>query len=387
MADDQDPSSKTEEPSGRRLEQASERGNIAQSREVGHWLVMAAALVALVMASGAIGRRLTTHIVPYLERPESFVLEDGGLGRALHALAIEVAMTVGPVLALILAAGVGASLLQNPPQLSWERLAPDFSRLSPLAGMKRLFGLSTLVEFLKSVTKLVAVGALAAWLIWPQTRMMIGLLDSNPAAVLDRVREATQAMLIAALSVMGAVAAGDVLYQKLHHLKQLRMSRQEVKDEMRQTEGDPLIKSRLRSLRMERARRRMMAAVPKADVVITNPTHYAVALKYDEATMSAPTVVAKGMDEIARAIRELAAEHKVPLVQNPPLAQALFTVEVDREIPPAHYQAVANIISYVMRLKGKARPRPAGSGPQRLTPGGPGRPPGLGAGPGGPVGP
>jgi flagellar biosynthetic protein FlhB len=370
MADEQDQSSKTEDPTGRRLEQAQERGNIAQSREVGHWLVMATALVALAMFAAPIGRRLKGQILPYIERPETFAIDGGGLGRVLYAVSTEVALSVGPVLALLLAVGVGASLAQNPPQLAWERLMPDISRLSPLAGMKRLFGMSQLVEFAKSVAKLVAVGSLAAWLIWPQTRAMIGLIEGGPQSVLDRVREATQTMLIAALAIMGAVAAGDVLYQKLHHLRQLRMTRQEVKDEFRQTEGDPIVKSRLRSLRMERARRRMMAAVPKADVVITNPTHYAVALKYDEATMSAPTVVAKGMDEIARAIRELAEEHKVPLVQNPPLAQALYLVDVDREIPPEHYQAVAGVISYVMRLKGKTRPRPAQPGRQTLTPGG-----------------
>jgi flagellar biosynthetic protein FlhB len=180
------------------------------------------------------------------------------------------------------------------------------------------------------------------------------LIGMEMVQLLAVIRQLINHLLIAVLSSMVAITLADVLYQRYEHIKQLRMSRQELKDEQRESEGDPLVKSRLRQLRMERARKRMMAEVPKADVVVTNPTHYAVALRYEQAEMSAPKVIAKGVDTVAQKIREIAAEHNIPVIENPPLARGLYaSVEIDQEVPPEFYKAVAELIGYIYKLKRK----------------------------------
>jgi len=188
--------------------------------------------------------------------------------------------------------------------------------------------------------------------IWPDRDMVLDMPSMEVQDVLAMVRLEAVKVVIAVLSVMTIVTLIDVLYQRYQHLKEMRMTKQQVKDEHKQSEGDPMIKGRLRQIRAERARKRMMAAVPEADVVITNPTHFAVALKYDQATMAAPKLLAKGVDNLAFKIREVAEENDIPIVENPPVARALHAaVDIDQEIPPEHYKAVAEIIGYVMNLK------------------------------------
>jgi flagellar biosynthetic protein FlhB len=244
--------------------------------------------------------------------------------------------------------------------LSLHPLKPDFRRIDPIKGTKRLLSAKSLWETGKQIVKAVLI----AWLAWPYVLAVHEhLIGSGRMALRPAVSVLSADLVAMARKIAWAgvtIGLVDYVYQRRSKLRDLRMTKQEVRDEMRMMEGDPMVKAKLRQIRQERSRRRMMSAVPKADVVITNPTHYAVALKYDRDAMEAPMVVAKGTDRIALRIREIATENKVPIVENPPLARALHaTVEVDRAIEPEHYKAVAEIISYVWRLKsGNQRPRP-----------------------------
>ena len=357
MADqDRDDSQKTEEPSQRRLQEARERGDVPQSREINHWFMVLAIAVVVFAAGPSMASGVARLLLPFLERTEAFPTDAEGLRWMLGGLFWGLVKTAAlPVLMLMVAAIVG-SLLQHGPILTLQPLMPSFDRISPLAGAKRLFALRSVVEFLKGVAKITIVGAVAMWVLWPVAGMAARLPGLEVAALLELLRKDSLRLLLALLAVMGGVAAVDYLYQYLAHLKRLRMSKQEMREELKQSEGDPFIKARIRQIRMERARRRMMAAVPKADVVVTNPTHYAVALKYEPGKMAAPRVVAKGIDTIAARIRAVAEEHAVPVVENPPLARSLYAaVELDEEVPPEHYRAVAELIGYVMRLKGNRR--------------------------------
>jgi flagellar biosynthetic protein FlhB len=263
-----------------------------------------------------------------------------------------------PVVLTTMVAGVAVVLLQTRFLVSAKALRPDFSRLNPLAGLKRLLGVSSLVEAAKSLVKLVVLGVVLWQVVNADLPALLRALYSDPAQLLFRVRSPVQHVIIVALVAQAAIAALDYFWVVLRHTRGLRMSRQELQDEHKETEGDPRIKARLRQIRNVRARRRMLAAVPQATVVITNPTHYAVALVYDRGKHAAPRVVAKGVDSLAARIREVAETNRVPIVANPPLARALYRVDVDATIPAEHFQAVAEIIAYVWSLRRPAA-RPA----------------------------
>jgi len=238
---------------------------------------------------------------------------------------------------------------------SGESLKPKLSKISPGAGFKRLFSKIALMNFIKGLMKLALVGAIMTVILWPKRNQLDGLVTMDPAVVLLLTRALSLDVLGAVVALLAIIAAADYLFQYRQWYNRLKMSLQELKDEFKQTDGDPHIKAKIRQLRLERSKKRMMAAVPQASVIITNPTHYAVALQYDRA-MAAPVCLAKGLDNIALKIREVAAEHNIPIVENPPLARALHaTVEIDEEVPPEHYKAVAEVIGYVMRLKGGMR--------------------------------
>ncbi len=244
-----------------------------------------------------------------------------------------------------------AGYLQFGLLLSSEGLMPSLEKISPLAGLKRIFSMRSLSEFLKGLLKLAVVGGIVYAVITPSVGDLHKLIGMEVIQLLGVIASLLHRLLFAVFAAMVVITLADVFYQRYEHIKGLRMSRQEIKDEMRESEGDPIVKGRLRQLRMERARKRMMAEVPKADVVVTNPTHYAVALKYD-AQMTSPKVVAKGVDKVAQKIREIAAENDVPVVENPPLARGLYAaVEVDQEITPEFYKAVAEVIGYIYRMK------------------------------------
>ncbi len=356
MAEDsQDDSQKTEEPTQRRIEQAREKGQVAKSQEVTHWfMILAAALMIGVFGKTFIGG-VAESLYNFIERPHSYRIDGSA---ELRQLMFETFGQLGlamllPVSVILLAAFV-AGIIQNGFVFSTETLVPKLSKLSLLKGMKRLFSSKSVVEFIKGLLKIVIVASVIVLLMWPE-REIIFLVTSMDAHQFMGVLQALAIrVLVGVLAIMTVIAAIDFLYQKQQHTKELRMSKQEIKDEFKQSEGDPMIKARLRQIRTERARRRMMAAVPEADVVVTNPTHYAVALKYNHEAMDAPVLIAKGADQIALRIREVAEEHDIPVVENPPIARALYdNVELDQAIPADHYKAVAEIIGYVMRLKGK----------------------------------
>jgi flagellar biosynthetic protein FlhB len=259
----------------------------------------------------------------------------------------------------MLAAIIG-NMIQHRLVWSTEQLKPKLSKISPLAGFKRLFSKQALMNFAKGVVKLVLIGAVMAALLWPERTRLGTMVTLDPAAILPLTKIFALQLLGAVVAILAFIAAADFLFQYRQWFERQKMSFRELQDEFKNTEGDPHVKAKIRHIRESRMRKRMMASVPEASVVITNPTHFAVALKYERG-MNAPVCVAKGMDVIALKIREVAGAHGVPIVENPPLARTLHAaVEVDDEIPPEHYQAVAEVIGYVTRLN-----RSAGAGVAR----------------------
>lgn len=356
MAEENDDASKTEEPSQKRLDDARKRGQVAVSREVNNWLVLLAATVTMAGFAPWISERLRLLFQSSLGGSHLMRLELEEMRSLATDLGLAIALVAGPIVLAVLVAGVAAGLVQVGWMVAPEALKPQFSKISPMKGFSRLFSVGGLVEFAKGLLKMVLV----AWIFWmvvvPDFDALPMLVLREPQQSLVEMAELTLKLLMVTVAATAVVAGVDVVYQRLKLRRDLRMSRTELRDEFKEQEGDPMVKAKLRQIRQERSRRRMMAAVPKADVVITNPTHYAVALKYDRDAMDAPMVVAKGIDRVALRIREVATENKVPIVENPPLARALHaTVEIDQAIEPEHYKAVAEIISYVWRLKSGAR--------------------------------
>ena len=353
MADEQDKSQKTEEPTQKRLEEAHEKGQLAKSEEVGHWFVLSGAFLVIALFAGGLARDLALVLVPFLEQPHRMPLDFGELHRSFGAVGVELLKSGAAPLALLAAAAALGHLVQNRPVVAIEKLKPDFSRISPMTGLGRIFGMQSVATLVKALVKFVLVGGAAFLAAWPELRRIELLTTIDLMDLLTLLARLTLLMGGGALAMLAVLAIADLFYQKWDFHKNQRMSKQEIKDESRQSEGDPQVKMRIRQVRMERSKKRMMATVPTASVVVTNPTHFAVALKYDPG-MAAPKVVAKGLDLVALKIREIAKEHEVPIVENPPLARALHqAVELDREISPEFYKAVAEIIGYVMRLKGK----------------------------------
>lgn len=359
MAEEQDREQRTEEPSARKLDQARERGQVAVSREVGNWFTLAGTGIVLVFLAPPMVRDLAQSLMRFIASPHLYAA-DRNLSALLHELLVRVGLLLAVPVLVMAVAGIAGPLLQNGFVVAIQRLEPKLSNLSPFSGLRRLLSLRSLVELGKNLVKFTLVGGIVWVLLRPELDRLTVLAGLDFTEITAEVARLIAHMMAGVVGVMTFLALVDLGYQRLSFRHSMRMTRQEVKDEYRQVEGDPRIKARFRQLRVERARRRMMAAVPKATVVITNPTHYAIAFKYEMETMSAPVVVAKGIDFLAQRIREIAAANGVPLVENPPLARALYaSVEIDEEIPPEHYKAVAEIIGYVFRLQGKLRGRPA----------------------------
>jgi flagellar biosynthesis protein FlhB len=355
MAEDQDDAERTEDPTPRRLQQAIERGDVVKSTEVSTWFMIGGATIALMIFSGPAAVNLQATMRGLLAHSWEIPTDGAALLDLARTLGQAFLVALGfPILMLTLAAFAG-TVIQHRVVFSFEPLTPDPSRISPIAGFKRMFSMMALANFAKGLAKLALFGAVIAALLWPQSKRMVSLMDVDPALILPIARSLCIKLLGTVVAILAVVAAADYLFQYRQWYERHKMSVREMKEEFRQSEGDPAIKGKIRQLRAQRARKRMMAAVPKAAVVITNPTHYAVALQYERG-MNAPVCVAKGTDLIARKIREIAEANNVPVMENPPLARALHaTVEIDQEIPQEHYRAVAEIIGYVMRLRGAFR--------------------------------
>jgi flagellar biosynthesis protein FlhB len=351
MVDD-DQSSKTEEPTSRRLQQARERGQVAQSQDVRTWAALVGGTLALAVLAPPAAARLVRDCLRFIEGPEGIGVGVAESQAGLAHVVRDVGWLLAPTLLLLAVLGVGSALAQS--GLIWapNRVQPEFGKISPLKGWQRLVSTNALVEFAKGLLKLAAMTVVTAAVLVPALAGAETWPGFSLAHTVDRATRLLVRLCGGAAAVMTILAIVDYAYQRFGFLKQMRMTKQELRDEFRQSEGDPVIKGRIRRLRQERAKKRMTAAVPGATVVITNPTHYAVALAYRAEKMAAPKVVAKGVDFLARRIREIALENDVPIIENPPLARALHaSVEVDDEIPPQHYQAVAQIIGFVMRAR------------------------------------
>jgi flagellar biosynthesis protein FlhB len=350
MAEERDDTDKTEDPTQKRLEDALNRGDVVKSQEVNTWFIIAAAALVLLGFSGSMTSTLGTTMRGILANAYRIPMDGGALLRLFQEISVEtLAAVVVPFLLLALAA-IGGNMIQHRLVWSGDSLKPKFSKISPVSGAERLFSKQALANFVKGLLKLAVVGAVLAALMWPERYRLERLIGNDVADVLLLTRTLSLQLIGSVVAILAIVAGADYLFQYQQWYERQKMSLREMKEEFRESEGDPKIKAKIRQLRQSRLRRRMMAAVPKATVVVTNPTHFAVALKYERG-MNAPVCVAKGADLIARKIREVARENGVPVVENPPLARALHaTVEVDEEVPPEQYKAVAEVIGYVMRL-------------------------------------
>jgi flagellar biosynthetic protein FlhB len=354
---EQEQDQKTEPPSAKRLEEARESGQLALSRETATWVAMMGVLVVVWLSAPSVMREFYEFLRGFIESSHAISVNENNVQNLLFYVYSRGTMIGGVMFLLLVCFIIAGYMGQTGFFFSLDLMTPDIERLSPMRGFHRLFSLNSLVELVKSMAKFLFLGGIAYVVLAP-------IMDESPSFtgfpienILTFVHKKTIRLIEMILLVFAVIAAADLFYQRFQFIRGLRMTKAEVKEEYRQQEGDPLIKGRLRQLRVEKARRRMMAQVPKADVVITNPTHYAVALQYELGKMSAPTVVAKGINLIAERIREIAEENHVPLVSNPPLARALYsTVEIDQPIPGEHYRAVAEIISYVYKLKKKRLP-------------------------------
>jgi flagellar biosynthesis protein FlhB len=358
MSDTNDATSRTEEPTPRKLQQARERGEVVKTPDLASLASLSAVAAVVALGGGWLSRNLTETMTPFLANPDSMSFEGHGGVQIMRLALMAAAPVLGAVLLAACAAGIAGNLIQTGFMFSPERLSFDFHKVSPAAGFKRIFGIDGFVQFLKSLLKVSLTGILAWWVLNPHITELENLVGMDPGAVLAFSADILRRLVFAVAAFLLAVAGADWFWQRQRFMQRMRMTKEELKEDFRQSEGDPHIKARQKQLRNERARRRMMAAVPKATVVVMNPTHYAVALKYDTAEAPAPLCVAKGLDSLALKIREVAEAAGVPVIEDPPLARALYaTVDIDEVIPPAHYEAVAKIIGFILSTGRKVAAR------------------------------
>jgi flagellar biosynthesis protein FlhB len=353
MAENDDRQSKTEEPTEKKLSDAVEKGNVPVSREMTTLGSLLAILLICKMLIVWPGQHVVRSLGHLLAGSGNIRLEDREDAAILISqTALHVLYAVLPVLAILSCGGIIASLVQSMPQANSQRITPAWSRISPMSGWKRIFGAQGLVEFLKSLFKFAAVAAIAAIVVKSQIITMLNILETDPASIPRIILDMCIRIVVALCVVSVTLAAADFAWARFKWRRDLRMTRQEIKDEHKQAEGDPLIKFRIRTIARQRTSRRMMAKLPAATMVIANPTHFAVALRYVREEGGAPVVIAKGIDHLALRIRETAETHAIPVVENKPLARALYEqVAIDAAIPAEFYKAVAEIIHFLQLRK------------------------------------
>jgi flagellar biosynthetic protein FlhB len=356
MAEGPDKESKTEEATEKKTRDAVEKGNVPFSREAA---TLASLLSMAVIASFFLADNVTqlnSSLARLIDNAGGLPLENGGDAvRLFEAVGIDTMRLLLPVVAILTVAGVMSSFLQNSPRVVLDRIHPKLDRVSISSGWSRIFGAKGQVEFLKATAKLAAVCVLGALLLRAAQNDLLNAMFMEPSALPAFILTMSTRLLMAISVATIVLVAADLVWSRLFWARDLRMTRQEVKDEMKQVDGDPLVKARLRSLARDRARKRMIAAVPRATFVIANPTHYAVALRYVKEEGGAPLVIAKGQDLIALKIRKIATQHSIPIIEDKLLARSLYkAVEVDKMIPPEFYKAVAEIVFFLFQRRSGA---------------------------------
>lgn len=345
-------SSRTEDATPKRLEDARSQGDVPKSHELAQVFALTGSFAAVALGGGWMARNLAETLVPFIAHPDTMQLE----GAAGVAVANQVMMAAFPALLAVLGttmlAGITGNVIQSGFLFTTSKIQPDLSKLSPIEGFKRLFGIDGFMQFLRAALKVILTGLVAWWVLAPHASELPGLVSWSPVALLGYACGLLRDLMMSVLFLLAAGAGLDYLWQRQRFMTRMKMTKEELKEDYRQSEGDPHIKARQKQIRMDRARRRMIQAVPKATVVVMNPTHYAVALRYEQGETPAPECVAKGIDEVALRIREVAEAHGVPIIEDAPLARALYSVvEVDQIIPPQHYEAVAKIIGFIFSSK------------------------------------
>ena len=357
MAESSDQESKTEEPTEKKVRDALDQGKIPVSREASIFASMAALMIILTFLVGQGVQNLVPTLKNLLDEPEGFPLNNGAdVQNLLTVVGLEALRFLVPPVVILMVFGLASSLLQNAPRMVLERIMPDLSRISPIGGWSRLFGTQGLVEFAKSLFKLGSVSAVVAVVLRSSEARAFEAMYTDPVALPEMILNIAMRIVSAICIATIVLVAIDLAWARFHWRRQLRMTKQEIKDEHKQAEGDPLIKARLRSIARDRSRQRMIASASRATLVIANPTHFAIALRYKREENPAPLVVAKGMDVIALKIREVAEQNRIPVIENKALARALYeAVQVDQVIPAEFFRPVAEIIYF---LQSKQAPRP-----------------------------
>ncbi|MDO9564967.1 MAG: flagellar biosynthesis protein FlhB [Bradyrhizobium sp.] len=359
MSDENDASDKTEDPTQKRLDDAHEKGDVAKSQEVNTWFVLAGATLVLASFHGSIGSGILAPLRNLVANSWMISTDGAGLMALTQSLGYVLMTALGVPFLMFAIAAIAGNMIQHRMVWSAESIKPKFSKISPAAGFKRIFGKQGVANFVKGLFKVIALGAVMTAVLWPERYRLESMVRFDVSSIMVVTTSLTLQLMGAVVAMLAVVAIGDFFFQYRTWFEKQKMSLQDMKMEYKQSEGDPHIKGKLRQLRQQRMKKRMMASVPQASVIITNPTHYAVALRYERG-MAAPICVAKGIDTLALKIREIAGKHDIPIVENVPLARALHaTVEVDGEIPVEHYHAVAQIIGYVMGLRRGLSGRPA----------------------------
>lgn len=349
MSDTNDAASRTEEPTPRKLEQAREKGDVAKTPDLAPLASLMAAASVLAVGGNYFTQQIATALTPFFDHPDAILLEGPGMAVVMRHAALAAAPLLLAVMGAAGIAGAAGNLIQHGLLYAPHKLKPDFARISPLGGFKRIFGIDGLMQFFKSIAKLVLVTVIAWWVLRPHLSGLQNLTQLEPGGMIPFAMDILRRLVFAVAGVMLALAGFDWFWQRHRFMQRMRMSKEELKEDYKQSEGDPHVRARQRQIRHERARRRMMQAVPTATVVVMNPTHFAVALKYDASETPAPLCVAKGMDSLALKIRATAEAAGVPVVEDAPLARALYAaVDIDDVIPAKHYEAVAKVIGFIM---------------------------------------
>ncbi|MCO5092154.1 flagellar biosynthesis protein FlhB [Bosea sp. (in: a-proteobacteria)] len=353
MAEEADKEDRTEDPTQRKLDEAAEKGDVPRSQEIGTFFVLSGFTLALLVAAGWSARESMLSLRAFLMNAHQIPSDGAAFMQVTRQGVLTGFMALGLPFAFILCAALVGALIQHKPLWTLDPLMPKFNRISPMAGAKRMFGKDAWINFAKGLAKTSLIGIVVWYTLWGEHDRLEAFAQMNVEALMPAALTLAVKLMGTVLALFAVIAIGDFVWQRFSWYQRQKMTKQELKDEYKNSEGNPEVKAKLRQIRAQRVRRRMMAAVPDATVIITNPTHFAVALRY-EPGMAAPVCLAKGVDALALKIREVAGEHRVPIVENPPLARALYArVEIDAEIPVEHYQAVAEVIGYVLRLKGR----------------------------------